>query len=192
MNGFMPKTQKRSSRRSRPVVYSVYIGELDRSGVRVTLPLCPAVREANGALAERSRLTSRRATDTDGWDEAGVVPRVTGGMDVAALCRSSTDAADRRTARQAAASLVQGWSDSDSVIWRHDARRSCGAYALGAPRPVQLAVNQGRHREDVQRVLLAHVPLALGVPGQRILDGPEQPRQQIGESLLLALIRICC
>ena len=31
----MPKTQKRSSRRSRPVVYSVYIGELDRSGLKV-------------------------------------------------------------------------------------------------------------------------------------------------------------
>ena len=50
----MPKTRKRSSRRSTPVAYSVYIVELDRRCLQTTVRFCPALCGADGALAGRT------------------------------------------------------------------------------------------------------------------------------------------
>ena len=50
----MPKQRKRSSRRSTPVAYSVYIVELDRRCTRVPCAFAPLYVGTNGALAGRT------------------------------------------------------------------------------------------------------------------------------------------
>jgi len=62
---------------------------------------------------------------------------------------------------------------------------SCGAVVASL---VQLAMDQRDHGQDVQSVLLGHVPIDLGVVGEGIADGAAETSQEAHEAPLLATL----